>query len=115
MAAIADLRSGTSKKRTALSFEGYDSAPFRSRQTNPAPLSNLVSMVLDLLIGNFKTHRFDVELLGSLQIFEVEFNTDESRSNPLHKILSRFDIVPQQFRSSLLSRGTCRAIILKQL
>jgi hypothetical protein len=71
-------------------------------------------MVPDLLIGNFKTHRFDVELLGSLQIFEVEFNTDESRSNPLHKILSRFDIVPQQFRSSLLSRGTCRAIILKQ-
>jgi hypothetical protein len=47
-------------------------------------------MVPDLLIGNFKTHRFDVELLCPLQIFEVAFNTDESRLNPLRKILSGF-------------------------
>jgi hypothetical protein len=48
-------------------------------------------MVPDLLIGNFKAHRFDVELLCPLQILEVEFNTDESRLNPLHKILSGFE------------------------
>ena len=46
------------------------------------------SMVPDLLIRNFKTHRFEIELLCPLQIIEVEFNTDESRLNPLHKILS---------------------------
>jgi muconolactone D-isomerase len=45
-------------------------------------------MVPGLLIGNFETHRFDVEFLCPLQVFEVEFNTDESRLNPLHKILS---------------------------
>jgi len=48
-------------------------------------------MVPDLLIGNFKTQRFDVELLCPLQILEVDFNTDESRLNPLHKILSGFE------------------------
>jgi len=73
-----------------------------------------LSKVPDLLIGNFKTHRFDAELLGSLQIFEVEFNTDEcTRIRSIKS--SRASIVPQQFRSSLLSRGTCRAIISKQL
>jgi hypothetical protein len=36
--------------------------------------------------------KFDVELLWSLQIFEVEFNTDESRLNPPpHKIVSGFE------------------------
>jgi hypothetical protein len=50
-------------------------------------------MVPDLLIGNFKTHRFDVELLCPLQIFEVEFNPDESRLNPLHKILTGFEYI----------------------
>ena len=50
-----------------------------------------LSMVPDLLIGNFKTHRFDVELLCSIQVFEVELNTDESCLNTLRKILSGFE------------------------
>jgi hypothetical protein len=48
-------------------------------------------MVLDLLIGNFKTHRFDVELLCRLQIVAVEFNPGESRLDLGHKILSGFE------------------------
>ncbi len=50
-----------------------------------------LSMVPDLLIGNFKTQCFDVELLCPFQIFEVELNTDESCLNPLCKILSGFE------------------------
>ena len=50
-------------------------------------------MVADLLIGDFKTTGFMAELLCSLEIaeVEVEFNTDEARLNPLHKIDSGFE------------------------
>jgi len=48
-------------------------------------------MVPDLLIGDFKTKGFVVELLCSLEIAEVKFNTDEARLNPLHKIDSGFE------------------------
>lgn len=41
MAAMAELKLGTSKKSTALGFEGYDSTPLRSRQIKPAPGLNL--------------------------------------------------------------------------
>jgi len=48
--------------------------------------------------------KFNVELLWSLQIFEVEFNTDESRLNPLHKILSGFEYsAAAVFRRSLVA------------
>ncbi|PYX53364.1 MAG: hypothetical protein DMG76_25900 [Acidobacteria bacterium] len=48
-------------------------------------------MVPNSFIGNFKAHRFEIELLCPLQIFEVEFNTHESRLNPFHKMLSGFE------------------------
>ncbi len=51
--------------------------------------SSELSMVPDLLIGNFKTHRFDVELLGSLQIFEVEFQLIEVAVLVLLRVLNR--------------------------
>jgi hypothetical protein len=51
-----------------------------------------------------KGMKFDVELLWSLQIFEVEFNTDELRLNPLHKILSGFEYsAAAMFRRSLVA------------
>ncbi|MGA7314895.1 MAG: hypothetical protein WBX22_13070 [Silvibacterium sp.] len=60
-------------------------------KTNKTCTTIELSMVPDLLIGNFKTHRFDVELLCPVQVFEVELNTDESCLNMLHKILSGFE------------------------
>jgi hypothetical protein len=48
--------------------------------------------------------KFDVELLWSLQIFDVEFNTDQSRLNPLLKILSGFEYsAAAVFRRSLVA------------
>jgi hypothetical protein len=94
---------------------------FRWVRLSPLPLKTNktcstieLNMVPDLLIENFKAHRFDVEFLCPLQIFEVEFNPDESRLNPLHKIFSASSIMPQQLRRSLIA-GTRRAVILQQL
>src|ERR1700693_2718013 len=58
-------------------------------QANETCLTIELSMVPDLLIGNFKTHRFDIKLLCPVQIFEVEFDTNELRLQSLHEILPR--------------------------
>ncbi len=64
-------------------------------------------MVPDLLIENFKTHGFDVELLCPLQVFEVELNTDEFPTNRawIRSIKSSraSSIVSQQLRRSLIT------------
>src|ERR1700722_18460530 len=52
-------------------------------------------MVPALLIGNFKTHRVDVEPSCPLQIVEVQFNADETRFNSAHIILSIFHLLPE--------------------
>jgi hypothetical protein len=78
------------QRRGPLYLSRGTTQPF-SLKANKTCTTIELSMVPDLLIGHFKTHRFDVELFCPLQIFEVEFNTDESRSNPLHKILSGFE------------------------
>ena len=73
--------------------------PYLSRGTTQPPSAQgkqtcttiELSMVPDLLIANFKTHGFNVELLCPLQVFEAELNTNESHLNPLRKILSGFE------------------------
>ena len=72
MAAIADLRSGTSKEENRFICRGVRLSPL-SLKANKTCTTIELSMVPDLLIGHFKTLRFDVELFCPLQIFEVEF------------------------------------------
>jgi hypothetical protein len=113
MAAIADLRISHLKEENRFIFRGVrlSSLPLKANKTCT---TIELGMVSDLLIGNIKTHGFDVELLCPLQIFEVEFNTDEWRLNPLHKILSGFEYSAAE-ASEKRYRGNAQNGHVKQL
>jgi hypothetical protein len=82
MAAIAAHKSGTSKKSFVFRRIRLRALAFKADKTSATVKFGVMA---DLLIGNFETKGFNVELLCPLEVIEIEFNAHKSRLDSVHK------------------------------